>query len=471
MQWRDGLIGGLATLALAAAADPAGWRFSAPIQVQQDAPLVQLPLTPSAYGRSQLSGLADLRIVDARGERVPFAFLAPRDAEITTTEQTREAAMYALPQRPAANGEWSVPLEIIVQGERITIKRGGATTAAQAMLGAAAHSGGWVFDLGRRTSADPPTQSLRLTWSAPAEFSAGFDLQTSDDLRQWRGAGSGQLLALASPTGPLTQPTVLLPANVARFVRLVWLEPTSAPTLTRAEALAQRPLATPLDAPTELVLAPTLAPAPGLRTVATDEPKHALHFDLGAVLPVVQLDLQLGTGTRVAPVRLQGRSRADAPWRELAPAVFYRFERGGAVSVSPPLALRTELRFLRVVPDERSAALDPAQTHLAVQAQLTRLVFARQGEAPFTLWAGAAQPGPGALPLATLVPQLDEERPRFGRATLGAWSEVAAVARQAETAEQLAALRPWLLWAVLLVGVAALALMVWRLMRAPAAGA
>ena len=413
MQWRDGLIGGLATLALAAAADPAGWRFSAPIQVQQDAPLVQLPLTPSAYGRSQLSGLADLRIVDARGERVPFAFLAPRDAEITTTEQAREAAMYALPQRPAANGEWSVPLEIIVQGERITIQRGGGTTTAQAMLGAAAHSGGWVFDLGRRTSADPPTQSLRL----------------------------------------------------------VWLEPTSAPTLTRAEALAQRPLATPLDAPTELVLAPTPAPAPGLRTVATDEPKHALHFDLGAVLPVVQLDLQLGAGTRVAPVRLQGRSRADAPWRELAPAVFYRFERGGAVSVSPPLALRTELRFLRVVPDERSAALDPAQTHLAVQAQLTRLVFARQGEAPFTLWAGAAQPGPGALPLATLVPQLDEERPRFGRATLGAWSEVAAVARQAETAEQLAALRPWLLWAVLLVGVAALALMVWRLMRAPAAGA
>ena len=413
MQWRDGLIGGLATLALAAAADPAGWRFSAPIQVQQDAPLVQLPLTPSAYGRSQLSGLADLRIVDARGERVPFAFLAPRDAEITTTEQAREAAMYALPQRPAANGEWSVPLEIIVQGERITIQRGGGTTTAQAMLGAAAHSGGWVFDLGRRTSADPPTQSLRL----------------------------------------------------------VWLEPTSAPTLTRAEALAQRPLATPLDAPTELVLAPTPAPAPGLRTVATDEPKHALHFDLGAVLPVVQLDLQLGTGTRVAPVRLQGRSRVDAPWRELAPAVFYRFERGGAVSVSPPLALRTELRFLRVVPDERSAALDPAQTHLAVQAQLTRLVFASQGEAPFTLWAGAAQPGPGALPLATLVPQLDEERPRFGRATLGAWSEVAAVARQAETAEQLAALRPWLLWAVLLVGVAALALMVWRLMRAPAAGA
>ena len=70
-----------------------------------------------------------------------------------------------------------------------------------------------------------------------------------------------------------------------------------------------------------------------------------------------------------------------------------------------------------------------------------------------------------------VVPQLDEERPRFGRATLGAWSEVAAVARQAETAEQLAALRPWLLWAVLLVGVAALAFMVWRLMRAPAAGA
>jgi hypothetical protein len=45
------------------------------------------------------------------------------------------------------------------------------------------------------------------------------------------------------------------------------------------------------------------------------------------------------------------------------------------------------------------------------------------------------------------------------------------VARAVEQQQRRAALRPWLLWAVLLAGVAGLAFMVWRLTRpaAPAA--
>jgi len=81
------------------------------------------------------------------------------------------------------------------------------------------------------------------------------------------------------------------------------------------------------------------------------------------------------------------------------------------------------------------------------------------------LLAGAEKAKPAALALATLVPALDDERPRFGRATLGEWSEVAEVAHAAERQRQLAALRPWLLWLVLLAGVAGLAFMVWRLTR------
>jgi hypothetical protein len=197
--------------------------------------------------------------------------------------------------------------------------------------------------------------------------------------------------------------------------------------------------------------------------------KRALHFDLGGVLPLVQLDLQLAAGTnagtRVAPLRVQGRARIDEPWRELAQSVFYRLERANAVSNSPPLPLQATVRYLRLLPDERSAPLDAAQTRLGVQAQLASVVFAAQGQAPFSLLAGADHAKPGALPTATLVPALEDERPRFGRATLGDWSEVAEVARQADAEQRQAALRPWLLWAVLLAGVAGLGFMVWRLAR------
>jgi hypothetical protein len=63
------------------------------------------------------------------------------------------------------------------------------------------------------------------------------------------------------------------------------------------------------------------------------------------------------------------------------------------------------------------------------------------------------------------VPGLQAERPRFGRAALGEWSEVAGVARAVDRSRRVAALRPGLLWGVLLVGIAGLALMVWRLAK------
>ena len=123
------------------------------------------------------------------------------------------------------------------------------------------------------------------------------------------------------------------------------------------------------------------------------------------------------------------------------------------------------MRYLRVLPDVRAAALDANVTQLVVRATLASLVFASQGTPPYALWAGAATAAPSALPITTLVPALDDERPRLGQATLGEWSEVSAVARAAAQQQQRAALRPWLLWSVLLAGVAGLAFMVWRLAR------
>jgi hypothetical protein len=165
----------------------------------------------------------------------------------------------------------------------------------------------------------------------------------------------------------------------------------------------------------------------------------------------------------VAPVRVQGRNRTDEPWRDLAQTVFYRLQRGTTVDRPPPLHLRAEVRYLRLLPDPRSGPL-PA-TPLAVQAQLASLVFTAQGQAPFRLLAGSDSKATSALPIATLVPALDEERPRMGRAALGPWAENEAQAREEAWRQHWTTWRPALLWAVLLLGVAGLGGMVWRLAR------
>ena len=69
------LCGVAIAVAQPALADEPAYRFQAPITVEKSAAFVQLPLPASAYARSLSSGLNDLRVVDARGERVPFAVL------------------------------------------------------------------------------------------------------------------------------------------------------------------------------------------------------------------------------------------------------------------------------------------------------------------------------------------------------------------------------------------------------------
>ena len=458
-------LAGLAALYLGtpASADDDAFHFSAAITVQQTAAFVQLPLPVNAYGHSLQSDLQDLRIVDARGERVPFAVLMPRASHPQTTEQQRDAVLYALPAKPSAGGMWPSPVEVTVEGERIIVKRLGGAALGTGTTHSAGRSAGWLIDLGERTPHDPPPQSLRLLWSGPVEFSVSFDYEMSDDLRTWRSGGSGQLMALTSAAGPLTQPNVMLPSDAGRFIRLVWADTETVPTLIGAKVITAQQHRVALDTPINLLVSPSQE---SKGKMALDEiSKRALHFDLGGALPLVQIDLQLAPGTHVAPVRLQGRTRIDEPWRDLTHSVFYRLERGATVSTSPPVPLQTTVRYMRVIPDERAAPLDATQTRLAVQAQLARLVFAMQGQAPFTLLAGSVNAASSALPATTLVPEFEDERARFGQATLGEWREVAAVMHQAEAERRQAELRPWLLWTVLLAGVAGLGFMVWRLAR------
>ena len=470
--FRKAIVAGAAFAAagLALAAETVPLRWSAPIEVAQRAPFVQLPLTPAAYARVEQTALADVRIVDAAGERVPFAILAPR-SDLRASERVREAVLYPLPARPNAAGTWTSPVDVVVQGDRIEVRRrAGAPPPGPSptSTGAASTSGGWLIDLGAARPGDATSSSLRLAWSGPAEFSAAYAIETSDDLRAWRPAGAGQLMALQSAAGALVQDVVPLPEGSTRFVRLVWAEPGAAPVVTGARSFSREQHLVALDGTTELTIATGTEPA--TKGEADAVGKNALHFDLGGALPVVDIDLRWTAGTHVAPVRLQGRARIDEPWRELGGGVFYRLERDGVASESPAIALgRADgpvvVRYLRLMPDERAARVAPAEVKLVVHAQLARLVFATQGQTPYRLLAGSRDAAAGALPAGTLVPALESERARFGSATLGAFTEIATAVQEIDRASRSAQWRPWLLWAVLLLGVAGLGTLVFRLAR------
>jgi hypothetical protein len=448
------LVPALACSAVNAKDDAPAQQHAAEIVVTRHAPFVVLPLDVETYRHSEAPGLADLRIHDARGERVPFALLPP-PAPAAAAETSRDAPLYALPPRkPGA--ALAAPVELRITAGNVTVVQ--RTTRAPAT----AQPPGWLVDLGDDAveRAKARRLELRLGDDGAADFSAAYRLESSADLQRWSSAGSGQLLRLGAGHAALTQDRVALPASVPRFVRIVWDDAASAPKLAGARVVLALPASGPAEAPSRLALRPTAPadPADGLDG-------RALLFDLGGTLPITQIDLDPGPGTRVAPVTLQLRARAGSGWLDWGRHAFWRLEREDRVSRSEPVALHAQARYVRVVGDERAARLDPATTQLIVHVTPASLVLATQGTPLWKLLAGDARAQASALPIGALVPDVARERERFGSATLGAWSEIASAAQRARDERRRAALRPWLLWGVLVAGVAVLGVMAWRLVR------
>ena len=460
------LVAGGLLAASATVAAEAPHRYQATITITQPAAFAELALPVQAYGHSQQPGLADLRLLDAKGQRVPFALLLPRPDPMQAQERQVRVAMYRGPRLAAG---LPPSIDVVVQQQRVEVRqRAGLPTTA------AAGDAGWLFDTGARKAGEAAPQSLLLHWPVGAIFDASYSLDTSPDLRQWQRGGRGQVMSLSAAQGVLSQPLVVLAPNSDRFVRLMWADPARAPKLESADAVFSQEVAGARDLPTRLSLVaspepateePATTPARKPRGDPTTPGGQSLHYDLGGVLDLRSVLLELPSGSSVVPVRVQQRNTTRQPWTDLTQGVFYRSDEDGQVQRSPALGVQTQARYLRVLTDARVGLPDPARIAASASVYLARLVFAAQAPAPYQLLVGSADASAGPLPMATLLPKLGEELPQMGRAELGAFSERPEAAKAAQTAALWAAWRPRLLWAVLLLGVAGLAAMVWRLAR------
>lgn len=401
---------------LLAGASAAAVPHRALVQVTQAAPFLTLEATPAAWQHSLGSDLRDWQLLDAQGRRVPFALLP--DGQLPAPE--RELRLAPLPPPP--------------------------TTVASAPPNRL--PAGWLMDLGEPPSWPAEPRQLRLRWpAAAAPFQAGYRLETSADLQSWQGLGTGQLLGLRTTEGaPLAQPLVNLAGRPQRWLRLVWDD---------ANRAVQPEAATLLSEPAGV------APPRAARTAALPAPDAdgGWVVPLGGPQPVTSLTLAGNRGTWVLPVQVQLRASATAPWQTVARSVFYRVDRGSApADTAPALPLAITASELRLLPP-RGTALPPAGSlRLDWTVRSTRIVWAAQGEPPFSLQVGAATGDTGPRPLGDVVPDWSREQSRLGRAELGAFTPQ-------PIADAGVPPRRLLLWAVLGLGVALLAAATWRLWR------
>lgn len=432
-------------MAQAAAPAPDEFAWRATVEAPAGASLVRVEVPGAAMARLQGADAQDVRVFNAAGEALPFAWSsAPPPAR---PPEVRTAPFAALPLYTVAAG--SARPKGAVQ---VRIGEGSSQSVWVRLDGSAER------DAQRLSSVLFATQQEKKPWSAldvqgtlPANTPVRMAVSTSTDLANWTPAPvRGRLFRFegASAPGNLRLEFEAPLRLEGRYLRLDWgaQEGIALTAVTGVVA--------PAAAPPRRVTVPLT----GWREAAPD----AMELETGFASPLAALGLSAARDNTLVPVRVLGRNDAGQPWRTLGQGVVYRLQQEGQFAESPPLELHgASVRFLRIASTD-GTPLAPARLNATAQFPARQLVFVATGTPPFTLAAGRTRTDPAALPLQSIAGTLGERKVEdLPLATLGAPVEAAGGGGWWPGAPGKATL----LWSVLGAGVLALGLVAWTLLR------
>ncbi|AMO22395.1 hypothetical protein UC35_05130 [Ramlibacter tataouinensis] len=424
--------------------DEFAWR--APLQAPAGASLVRVELPAQALARLQSVDARDVRVFNAAGEAVPYAWIQATPAGKPPEEKTRSypgLPLYATnPGTTASRGA----VEVKVEGERgresVWVRMQGEPAADARRL----HSS--LFAMGDERK---PLSAIELQAQLPANTPVRVTASTSSDLASWTPAPvRGRLYRFEGEGAPsnlrldFTRPITL----ENRYLRLDWQGQDG---VSIAAAMGILAAAVP-PRRTRIELGAWRQTAPDTVEIAT-----------GFATPIAAIALSTPRDNTLVPVRVLGRSDDSQPWRQLGQTVVYRLVDQGETMTNPPLELQSSTPSLRIVA-ANGTALAPAQLQAFVEFTPRQLVFVASGSGPFVLAAGRERTAAAALGAATITGMLGERKAEdLPLAQPGAAVE----ARPSRWAALWpgAPGTPAVLWAVLGLGVLLLAAVAWTLLR------
>ena len=448
------ILGTLVGLAASAShAQDLGPRYRAPIAAPEGHSHYTVRLPAAVYAGVERSDLGDLRVLNALGEPVPYAFL-PRGPSGKAPVQAAPARLFPLYGREAQGVE-GVKLDV-VRGASGTVIRLAESTKGKSV---GRKLLGYVLDVGED---DKPIEALELEWRAAAGFSGSAKVEASDDLARWvTVVQDAPILDLAHAGERLERRRIEWRGRKARYLRLSFARVPEGFTLRTVRVERRLERTEPEREWKRLEAAQ--ADAPGEYGFAAKG-----HY------PADRVRLHLPQQNTVARVQLFSRDHDGQPWRHRASATVYRLQRDGATVTSPEVPVPVVAdRHWQVKADPRGGGLGAGGLALELGWIPHEIVFTARGAAPFALEFGLRRARPEALPIAALVPGYDASKPLLAQpANVGAVEPARA---QAEfLSDPLGWLRAmlgggvgktWLLWLVLAAGVLAVAWMALRLLR------
>jgi hypothetical protein len=435
----------LAAASAALAQAPSDFAMRQPLATPDGKAFYRFELPDSVYDGAARPDLGDLRVFNANGEAVPYAFLPP-PSPVAAASTPRPLALFPLTvdtTKPETAG-LSIKLRPDTTGAVVDIRSRDGTPVSGSRVE------GYLIDTGEL---DKPLVGLTIRMQDADGVNARMRVDASDDLGSWRTVVAGApLLSLTYDGRRLLRNRIEFAPLRARYLRLTWLTPGS-PALEMVQGDVGNPLLEP--------------PRRVRRAVGVPENdnSNAFVFDLGGVLPAEQLTLELPELNTVVPVSFDVRTQPQEAWRAVGITVAYRLRQEGGEVVNNPLGVPvSSARYVRARLDPKAGGVGKTPPTLVAGWYAQPLVFAARGEGPFELAYGSRRVAPGALAIRTLVPDYVVGKPlpaSVGVATLAA---PPSEANRAAMREPLDVTR-WLLWGTLVAASVLLGYMGLRLAR------
>lgn len=441
-----------------------------PLSVSGKQGVVGFRLPQEVYLSARSAGLDDLRVFDASGARVPFAVhVPPQQERIQRSALPVKVFPVRSNRQHAQSGDgFDLDIRTAPDGTLLSVKTRSGKKATPGEADTASLAG-LVLDVRQAGQTDaaplPRIEALRFTLPpGRTTYSAQVWLEVSDNLKQWDRIGTAELSWLVnSETQTLANDRLEFEARSFRYARITWRngEPIQFGAIT-AESVDQDGAAPVLE---KLLLQPSAG-----------KEAQDLVYQAGIAIPVEKAGLQFTEANIVLPAALgsyreiPGRQIGQpTTWRfePLTRTTFYQITQDGQRRHSGDVAIPLTHQAQWVLRPDAPTTGKPV---LSLSWQAATLVFLASGSGPYTLAFGRDKVKPAALSLTQVAPGFSvQELGKLEQASAGVLRVQAGAGPKEESSALAAATsaqtRMLILWGVLLLGVAVLGVMGWKLFR------
>jgi Protein of unknown function (DUF3999) len=436
--------------------------------------LLSVDLPMEIYRATRRPGLADVRVVNAAAEAVPYALSRPS----ATQEQPVLKSVALLPfygsleNTASGNGE----ITLSKKGDDVSLTISPIATKQGNGRVLNAYYADLKTDADTNVAAKRVLQTINLKLSSAGDvlpdLNTSVTIESSDDLKNWRELRrAAPVFRLSRGAQVLSNLNIDMGVEVGRYIRLT--SPGKLESLPMTEIGLQFAGNAKMPVAQVVSLVGVTAPKPA---------KNTFHYDAGTGLPITRFNLKFADLNTIAPVKISARQLLTQPWELLKTETLYRMSLGvnstpsvvgaaeeGRNSDIPLSVGAREYRYWQIEIDERAGEFGARIPNLQLGFIPVSLVFAARGSAPFSLLAGNAQIQSQALDMAALVP-LDAggRSMEVGKVTLDLAQAITRSGLGEKVIDTSAEDRKrWILWASLFIGVGGLGFFASRLLKDP----